>query len=88
MSKSQNFISIFTIVIIISGCASSEKQTSDPVHEECFSLDKVSADLHLKALGSGEIGSDTIEWRDYNKAKDRFTILNCRFWFTLSYPNP
>ncbi len=88
MSKSLNFISIFTIVIIISGCASSEKQTSDPVHEECFSLDKVSAELHLKALGSGELGSDTPEWKDYNKAKDRFVVLNCRYWFTLSFQSP
>ena len=88
MRKSQLFICIFTTIIIVSGCASNVKQKSDPVHEECFSLDKVAAELHLKALGSGKLGSDTSEWKDYNKAKDRFTVLNCRFWFTLSYQNP
>jgi hypothetical protein len=88
MKKSQLIIYIFIIAIITSGCASSEKQKSDPVHEECFSLDKISADLHLKALGSGELGSDTSEWAEYNKAKDRFKVLNCRYWFTLSYQHP
>ncbi len=72
-------------ILSLSACSDQVAKKSDPVHEECFELDKAATNLHLAALASGEEESGTVEWQKYNEAKERFSVLNCVFWFTLSY---
>ena len=90
MRKHKHKISLSVLIGIffLAGCSSLE--TSNEIdtssrYSECESLADKATNLSLNALASGETNYESPEWQAYDKARDRYNILNCREWWPLPY---
>jgi outer membrane biogenesis lipoprotein LolB len=74
--------------LLLSSCSStgsSDEKNREERYYECKELAKKASSLQQDAIASGEYNYESPEWKLYDQARDRFMILNCREWDSLSY---
>ncbi len=75
-------------ILLLSSCSSTEssrEKIREDRYIECKELGEKASPLQQDAIASGEYNFESPEWKQYNQARDRFMILNCREWDSLSY---
>ena len=74
--------------LLLSSCSSTDssgEKNREERYYECEELAKKASPLQQDAIASGEYNFESPEWKLYDQARDRFMILNCREWDSLSY---
>lgn len=88
INKVRISISVLILMFLLTGCSSpvnSDEQNTTSRYSECELLADKALNLSLSALASGETNYESPEWQSYDKARDRYNILNCREWWPLPY---
>ncbi len=86
--KQKISLSVLLVIFFLAGCSSqvpSNESDTSTRYYECESLADKATNLSLNALASGETNYESPEWQAYDKARDRYNILNCREWWPLPY---
>ncbi len=91
-SKTNNLVLklllLSSLTLLISGCTSSpdnEVDNNASRYGECEVLADNATALQFSALSSGETNYSSLEWQTYDRARDRYNILNCKEWWPLPY---
>jgi hypothetical protein len=88
MKNRNTHIPLLVGTFLLSSCSSmnsSDEKNRQERYYECEELTKKASSLQQDAIASGEYNFESPEWQLYDQAKDRFMVLNCREWDSLSY---
>jgi hypothetical protein len=82
------FLLLCLLTLFATSCSSGTKNEFDSRSDrylECEMLADKATLLGFEALQSGETNFSSPEWQTYDKARDRYKILNCKEWWPLPY---